>query len=191
MNVSIMKKISTKLSMFLAGSVALTTLSQSCQSPGSDTADANGQASPVTVDAFADLEILRYEVPGFESLSLQQKKLAYYLYRAALSGRDIIYDQRGKDNLTIRKTLEAIFNNPQTDKSGDEWAKLKTYAGRFWFSNGAHHHYSNDKFVPACSAEYFADLVQACDTATLPLRESESVAAFIDRITPVIFDPTV
>src|SRR5690606_36293362 len=112
MNVSIMKKISTKLSMLVASSVALATLSQSCQSPGSDAAGTNGQASPVTVDAFADLEILRYDVPGFDSLTLQQKKLAYYLYQAALSGRDIIYDQRGKDNLTIRKTIEAIFNNP-------------------------------------------------------------------------------
>lgn len=177
--------------MFLAGSVALATLSQSCQSPGSDKADANGQASPVTVDAFADLEILRYDVPGFDALTLQQKKLAYYLYRAALSGRDIIYDQRGKDNLTIRKTIEAIFNSPETDKSGENWVQFKTYAGRFWFSNGGHHHYSNDKFVPECSPEYFAGLVQACHTAALPLLDGESVTAFIDRIRPVIFDPAV
>ncbi|HWK57424.1 MAG TPA: hypothetical protein VNQ80_08810 [Parapedobacter sp.] len=176
--------------MLIASSVALATLSQSCQSPQSDTAT-DGHASPVAVDAFADLEILRYEVPGFDALTLQQKKLAYYLYQAALSGRDIIYDQRGKDNLTIRKTLEAIFNSPETDKSGDEWEKFKTYAGRFWFSNGAHHHYSNDKFVPACRPEYFAGVVQACDSAALPLLEGESVAAFIDRIQPVIFDPTI
>ncbi|MGV3763034.1 dipeptidyl-peptidase 3 family protein [Parapedobacter sp.] len=185
-----MKTVRTKVTMLVVSSIALATLSQSCQSPESDTAT-DEQASPVTVDAFADLEILRYDVPGFDALTLQQKKLAYYLYKAALSGRDIIYDQRGKDNLTIRKTLEAIFNNPKTDKSGAEWAKLKTYAGRFWFSNGAHHHYSNDKFVPECSTEFFAGLVQACDTATLPLLEGESVAAFIHRIQPVIFDPTV
>ena len=185
-----MKIILPKITMLAVSSIALVTLSQSCQSPENDMAT-NGQASSVAIDAFADLEILRYDVPGFDALSLQQKKLAYYLYQAALSGRDIIYDQRGKDNLTIRKTLEAIFNNPEMDKSGDEWAKLKTYAGRFWFSNGAHHHYSNDKFVPECSAKYFADLIQACDTAMLPLLKSESVAAFIDRITPAIFDPTV
>src|SRR5690606_12145287 len=190
MNVSIMKILPTKITMLIASSVALATLSQSCQSPQSDTAT-DGHASPVAVDAFADLEILRYEVPGFDALTLQQKKLAYYLYQAALSGRDIIYDQRGKDNLTIRKTLEAIFNSPETDKSGDEWEKFKTYAGRFWFSNGAHHHYSNDKFVPACRPEYFAGVVQACDSAALPLLEGESVAAFIDRIQPVIFDPTI
>jgi len=185
-----MKILPTKITMLIASSVALATLSQSCQSPQSDTAT-DGHASPVAVDAFADLEILRYEVPGFDALTLQQKKLAYYLYQAALSGRDIIYDQRGKDNLTIRKTLEAIFNSPETDKSGDEWEKFKTYAGRFWFSNGAHHHYSNDKFVPACRPEYFAGVVQACDSAALPLLEGESVAAFIDRIQPVIFDPTI
>ncbi|WP_374742194.1 dihydrofolate reductase [Parapedobacter sp. 2B3] len=185
-----MKTVRTNITMLVASSVALATLSQSCQSPGSDAAGAT-QPSPVTVDAFADLEILRYDVPGFDALTLQQKKLAYYLYQAALSGRDIIYDQRGKDNLTIRKTLEAIFNNPETDKSGDEWAKLKTYAGRFWFSNGAHHHYSNDKFVPECSPEYFTGLVQACDPAALPLLDGESVAAFIDRIEPTIFDPAV
>src|SRR5690606_33961858 len=170
-----MKIVRTKITMLAISSIALATLSQSCQSPENDMAT-DGQASSVAIDAFADLQILRYDVPGFDALTLQQKKLAYYLYQAALSGRDIIYDQRGKDNLTIRKTLEAIFKDPETDKSGEEWAKLRTYAGRFWFSNGAHHHYSNDKFVPECSAEYFADLVQACDTATLPLRESESVA---------------
>lgn len=175
--------------MLFTGSVALATLSQSCQSPESDNAD--GRTSAVTVDAFADLEILRYDVSGFDALSLQQKKLAYYLYQAALSGRDIIYDQRGKDNLTIRKTLEAIFNSPETDKSGKEWEQFKTYAGRFWFSNGAHHHYSNDKFVPECSPQYFIGLVQACDTAALPLLEGESLDAFIDRIQPAIFDPTV
>src|SRR5690606_5460887 len=158
MNVSIMKTVRTQITMLVASSVALATLSQSCPSPESDTAT-GGQTSSVTVDAFADLEVLRYEVPGFDALTLQQKKLAYYLYQAALSGRDIIYDQRGKDNLTVRKTLEAIFNSSATDKSGEEWAKLKTYAGRFWFSNGAHHYYSNDKFMREYTAEYNDDIV--------------------------------
>lgn len=171
--------------------MAVAALSQSCQSPGTDAAGTTAAASPVTVDAFADLEILRYDVPGFDALTLQQKKLAYYLYRAALSGRDIIYDQRGKDNLTIRKTIEAIFNNPATEQSGDEWDAFKTYAGRFWFSNGAHHHYSNDKFVPSCTPDYFAALVRACDPAALPLHEGETVDAFIERLQPVIFDPAV
>src|SRR5690606_17544885 len=176
-----MKKVSTKFSMLLASSVTVAAL-HACQSPESTGSDATSLSTEVKIDEFADLEILRYEVPGFEQLSLQQKKLAYYLYQAALSGRDIIYDQRGKNNLTVRKTLEAIFNNPKTEKTGAEWEKLKEYAGRFWFSNGAHHHYSNDKFVPECDPEYFAELVKTCDPAHLPLLDGENTEAFIARI---------
>src|SRR5699024_9014270 len=110
--------------------------------------------------SFADLQLLRYQVPGWQDLTLNQKILAYYLSQAALSGRDIIYDQRGKYNLTIRKTIEAIWNNPKTNRTGEEWEKFKTYSGRFWFSNGNHHHYSNDKFVPECSYDYFEKLVK-------------------------------
>src|SRR5690606_13091234 len=183
-----MKKVSTPFSMLLASSMAVTAL-HSCHSPQSHTGHTGSARTHVKLDEFGDLEILRYDVHGFEQLSLQQKKLAYYLYQAALSGRDIIYDQRGKNNLTIRKTLEAIFNNPKTEKSGTEWTKLKEYAGRFWFSNGAHHHYSNDKFVAECNPDYFADLVRASDPASLPLIDGEDTEAFITRITPVIFDP--
>ena len=190
MNVCIMKKISTNFSMLLASSMAVAALN-GCQSPENTSGNAESASPQVKIDEFADLEILRYDVPGFEQLSLQQKKLAYYLYQAALSGRDIIYDQRGKNNLTIRKTLEAVFNNPKTEKSGADWTKLKEYAGRFWFSNGIHHHYSNDKFVPECGPDYFADLVRACDPASLPLLEGEDTEAFITRITPAIFDPKV
>src|SRR5690606_20900149 len=110
---------------------------------------------------------------------------------AALSGRDIIYDQRGKHNLTIRKTLEAIFNNPKTEKSGVEWTKLKEYAGRFWFSNGIHHHYSNDKFVPECDPEYVAGLIRTCYPCDLRLMKAEDTEAIITRITTVLFDQKV
>src|SRR5690606_31703968 len=182
-----MKKSSTKFFMLVASSVAMATL-HACSENHSAT---DRTTAKVKVDEFADLEILRYEVPGFDQLTLDQKKLAYYLYEAALSGRDIIYDQRGKNNLTIRKTLEAIFNNPATEKNGEEWSQLKEYAGRFWFSNGAHHHYSNDKFVPTCSPTYFAERVRACDPGDLPLLEGEDTEAFISRIMPVIFDPKV
>ena len=92
------------------------------------------------LESFADLQILKYEVPGWDNLDLQQKELAYYLYEAALSGRDIIYDQRGKYNLLVRKTIEAIWENPSTDKSGSDWEAFKTYAGQVWFSNGIYHH---------------------------------------------------
>src|SRR5690606_3010537 len=92
-------------------------------------------------------------------------------------------------NLTIRKTLEAIWNNAQIDKTGEEWEKFRDYSGRFWFSNGNHHHYSNDKIVPECSFDYFASLVKSCDPADLPLQGGEDVNAFLSRLERVIFDP--
>ena len=178
-----------KLGMLVTGASCVAGL-WACQTSGGSS-DAAQAGQEVKVDQFADLEVLRYDVPGWDALTLDQKKLAYYLYRAGLSGRDIIYDQRGKYNLTIRKTLEAIWNNPETEKSGDEWEKFKEYSGRFWFSNGNHHHYSNDKLIPECTADYFAALVKACDPATLPLQGGETVDAFISRLQPVIFDPNV
>lgn len=145
----------------------------------------------VMAQSFADLQVLRYQVPGWDKLSLRQKTLAYYLSQAALSGRDIIYDQRGKYNLTIRKTIEAIWNNPKTIKGSKDWEAFEVYSGRFWFSNGNHHHYSNDKFVPDCSFDYFANLVKSCDPKTLPLQNGESVAAFLKLMKPIIFDATI
>lgn len=142
----------------------------------------------ITAESFADLQILRYRVPGWDQLSTDQKEMAYYLSQAALSGRDIIYDQRGKYNLSIRKTIEAIWNTPGLDKTGKEWEGFETYSGRFWFSNGMYHHYSNDKFVPECSFEYFADLVKACDSSALPLLDEESIEEFLVRIQPIMFD---
>src|SRR5690606_10585173 len=100
----------------------------------------------IEAESFADLQVLRYEVPGFHELSLQQKQLAYYLYEAALAGRDIIYDQKSKYGLTLRKTLEAVYGSYKGNKDGDDWKKFTDYCGRFWFSNGNHHHYSNEKF---------------------------------------------
>ena len=141
-------------------------------------------------DQFADLKILRYRVPGFEQLPLKQKKLLYYLYQASLSGRDIMYDQNFKHNLAIRRTLEAIINSGKTDESGD-WEKFMVYAKRVWFSNGIHHHYSNDKIMPDFSQEYFAELVNGVDPASLPLAEGQSVEDFLATLTPVMFDPAI
>lgn len=160
-------------------------------SPSDQDAAQQQQTFNYTAESFADLQVLRYQVPGWENLSLQQKTLAYYLSQAALSGRDIIYDQRGKYNLTIRKIIEAIWNNPKTQHAGDDWQKFETYSGRFWFSNGNHHHYSNDKFVPECSYEYFASLVKACDPKTLPLENGETVDALLTRMKPIIFDASL
>lgn len=142
------------------------------------------------LNEFADLQLLQYKVEGWDQLSGRQKELAYYLCEAGLSGRDIIYDQRGKYNLTVRKTLEAILNSSTEPRSGKDWDDFVTYAGRVFFSNGIYHHYSNDKFVPACSYEYFAKLVRSSKAAELPL-QNETVDAFLKRMQPIIFDPKV
>ncbi len=143
------------------------------------------------VEQFADLKILKYQVPGFEELSLKQKKLVYYLSQAALCGRDIIYDQNGKYNLAIRKTLEAVYGTYAGDRKTDSYRNFEIYIKRVWFSNGIYHHYSSDKFKPEFSREYFKELVYQSDTTALPLREGEAVEEFLDVIVPVMFDPDV
>jgi dipeptidyl-peptidase-3 len=142
----------------------------------------------VEAEAFADLQMLRYEVPGFNQLSLQQKQLAYYLYEAALSGRDIIYDQKSKYGLLVRKTIEAIYEHYKGDKNDASWKQFEEYCGRVWFSNGNYHHYSNEKFIPACNFEYFQNLVRTTPNNALPLNQGETVDAFINRIQPILFD---
>lgn len=139
-------------------------------------------------ESFADLQLLRYQVPGFNELSLQQKKLSYYLYQAALCGRDIIYDQKSKYGLLLRKTIEAVYGSYKGDKNADNWKKFEVYCGRFWFSNGNHHHYSNEKFIPECPYEYFSDIVKNSDQAQLPLQNGETVDAFLARIKPIVYD---
>ena len=145
----------------------------------------------VEAEAFADLQILRYQVPGFTELSLAQKQLAYYLYEAALSGRDIIYDQKSRNGLLIRRTLETIYSSYNGDKTSPDWKNFETYCGRFWFSNGNHHHYGNEKFIPGISFEYFTKLAQGSDTAQLPRDTSENIASFLLRIKPLVFDSAV
>jgi dipeptidyl-peptidase-3 len=142
-------------------------------------------------EQFADIRILRYQVPGFEQLSLKQKEMLYYLYEAALAGRDIMYDQNFKYNLTIRKTLEAIIENYTGDKNSDDFKKFMIYTKRVWFSNGIHHHYSSNKIIPDFSADYFKKLVKSVPSAKLPLRKGETVEQFINRIIPIMFDPKI
>ncbi|HEX8355835.1 MAG TPA: hypothetical protein VF610_00400, partial [Segetibacter sp.] len=144
----------------------------------------------VLAESFADLQILRYQVPGFNDLSLKEKKLAYYLSEAALSGRDIIYDQNGKYSLLMRKTIENIYSTYKGDRNAADWQKFKNYAGQFWFSNGNHHHYGNEKFIPSHSFAYFTKLVLNSNLKGFPLSKSETITAFLNRIKPVIFDPT-
>lgn len=144
-----------------------------------------------TVEQFADLQILRYRVPGFEDLTLQQKKLVYYLTEAALQGRDILFDQNGKYNLTIRRMLEAVYTGYQGDKTTPDFKAMEVYLKRVWFSNGIHHHYGSEKFVPGFTPEFFRQAIESVDVSTLPLTEGQSVAQLCDEIFPVIFDPQV
>jgi len=139
-------------------------------------------------EQFADLRVLRYQVKGFEQLPLKTRKLLYYLYEAALCGRDITWDQNYKYNLAVRKTLEAIFENPGHDTASSEFQQLEVYAKRVWFSNGIHHHYNHDKIIPECSIDFFKHLLSHINEAQLPLQPGQNKTAFIDFIIPVIFD---
>ncbi|MBI5217643.1 MAG: dihydrofolate reductase [Bacteroidia bacterium] len=139
----------------------------------------------------ADMKLLRYKVPGFDSLSVKQKELIYYLSQAALCGRDITWDQNFKHNLCIRRTLEAIIDCYTGDKNSEDWKKFIVYTKQVWFSNGIHHHYSNDKFVPEFSKEYFVELVKNSKDARFPLEKGETVDDLVKKLTPVMFDATL
>lgn len=142
-------------------------------------------------DQFADLRVLRYKVDGFDQLDLKTKTLLYYLYEAALCGRDINYDQNYRNNLAVRKTVESLVGSYQGNKEDDNYKKLETYAKRVWFSNGIHHHYNHDKMIPECSQEYFRAQLEGLADNQLPLQAGQSKADFISFIMPVIFDPAV
>jgi dipeptidyl-peptidase-3 len=142
-------------------------------------------------EQFADLRIQRYQVPGFEELSLKQKKLVYYLYQAALYGRDMIYDQNYKHNLYIRRTLEGIVSTFNGDRSIPEFDKFLVYTKRVWFSNGVHHHYSNKKFIPDFSKEYFKELIDGSDDFELPLQNYETKDDLYKNLVRLLFDPKV
>lgn len=144
-----------------------------------------------TVEQFADLQILRYRVPGFEQLSLRRKQLVYYLSQAALEGRDILFDQNGKFNLQIRRLLEAVYTSFKGDRTTEQFRALEVYLKRVWFSNGIHHHYACDKFVPAFTAAYLEEVIKSLPEEVLPLEEGETRQAMCDKLFPVIFDPSV
>ena len=144
-----------------------------------------------TVEQFADLQLLRYKVHGFEELPLEQKKLVYYLSEAALQGRDILFDQNGKYNLIIRKMLETVYTDYQGDRTDANFVNMETYLKRVWFSNGIHHHYAADKFVPGFTPEFFKAALESVDAAKLPLAEGETLDALCAEVFPVIFDAKV
>ncbi len=151
----------------------------------------NDKGFDYVVDRFADLEILRYQVPGFESLTLKQKQLLYHLSEAALMGRDILFDQNCRYNLPIRRTLEAIYTSYEGDRQTPDFLALETYLKRVWFANGIHHHYAEDKFQPDFSAEFLKKAISLLDPALVPVRPGQSIEAFTEEICQVILDPTV
>ncbi len=143
------------------------------------------------VDRFADIEVLRYEVPEFENLTLQQKKMLYYLTQAAQYGRDIIWDQNGRYNLQIRHLLEPIYVNYSGDKESKDFKAFEKYLKQVWFGNGIHHHYSTDKFTPEFSQDFFIAQVNALPAQLLPLHPGQTREMLIAELLPVIFDPNV
>lgn len=159
------------------------------QQPADETqAQPQEQEFKFLVDEFADLKVMRYQIPEWDQLTLQQKAYVYYLGEAAKCGRDILADQNFKYNLTVRKTIEAVIESYQGDRECADFQNFMVYAKRVFFSNGIHHHYAEDKFFPEVSEAYFADLVRGCDATLLPLNEGESVDDFIAFLTPVVFD---
>ncbi len=143
------------------------------------------------VDSFADIEILRYPVSGFNNLSLKQKELIYYLSQAALEGRDILWDQHNRYNLTIRRVAEGVYENYMGDKSTDDWNHFETYLKQIWMANGIHHHYSEDKIIPRFSEEYFTTIVKSVDPGRMPFRDGMAADETLSEIIPVMFDPAV
>jgi len=143
-------------------------------------------------DRFADIRMLRYQVPGFSDLSNQQRELLYYLSQAALSGRDIMYDQNYKHNLRIRRTIEEVLKNYDGDRESESFANFLSYAKQVWFANGIHHHYSSAKFTPLFDQEYFSEIILAsAKVSDFPVREGQSLVELVAELTPIIFDPTI
>ncbi|MDE5650441.1 MAG: dihydrofolate reductase, partial [Duncaniella sp.] len=166
---------------FILSAMAALAITSSCASKG---ATETGTADfDYTVDRFADIEVLRYQVPDFEKLTPQQRILVYYLTEAALTGRDILWDQNGKYNLAIRDLIENVYKNYNGDKENADYKALETYLKQIEFANGIHHHYSMDKFIPSFSQEFLVAQAEALPADAKPKN--------LEQLLPVIFDPTV
>ena len=142
-------------------------------------------------ERFADLQLLRYRLNGFERLTLKQKTLVYYLSQATLYGRDITFDQFGKYNLRIRKMLEVIYTDMTVPHDTDEFKALEIYLKRIWFSSGIYHHYGCEKFKPGFTPDYLNKVLRQVDARQLPLNEGETISQMCDELFPIIFDETV
>ena len=168
----------------IAGSMLMSCGSDGAESKDSATDSIEKKDTVITSEisadmkeTFGDIQILQYQIPGFYQLSLKQQKLVYYLYEAGLSGRDMIWDQNYRHNLAIRSALENIVQNFDGDKSTEEWSNFMEYTNRVWFSNGIHHHYSMDKFIPKFSQPYFTELLSSTSTTL----SEEIVTAIFDK----------
>ena len=142
-------------------------------------------------ERFADLQLLRYQLTGFEKLTPKQKELIYYLSKATLYGRDITFDQFGKYNLRIRKMMEVVFTDLNIDHDTDEFRAVEVYLKCIWFSNGIYHHYGCEKMMPDFSSDYLREQLQKVDACRLPLRAGETLDEMCDELFPVMFDPQV
>lgn len=143
------------------------------------------------IDEFADIKVMRYQIPGWEDLTLKQQEYLYYLSEAAKCGRDILWDQNYKYNLTVRRTLENILSSFKDKRETKDWAEFEVYAKRVFFSNGIHHHYSEDKIMPTFSKDYFKSLIKASSPNAFPTNKGEKIDQFAARITDIIFNPKV
>ncbi|MBN4061866.1 dihydrofolate reductase [Bacteroidales bacterium AH-315-I05] len=183
--------------LFLISFVMILFSCSETKSPGEEAEKAAKKAETPKDDfayqteQFADIRMLRYKVPGFDELKKKHKRLLYYLYEAALAGRDIVWDQNYKHNLCIRRMLEAIVTSYSGSKNTDDYRNFMVYTKRVWFSNGIHHHYSNQKIIPEFSEEYFTELIKNSDKGKLPLQKNQSVNALIKKLTPIMFDPNI
>jgi dipeptidyl-peptidase-3 len=160
--------------------------------PATSQAPAGEAEFVVEADRFADIRVLRYRIPGWESLSLQQKKLLYFLTEAGMSGRDIMWDQNYRHNLRVRRTLEEIVKHYGGDRSTAVWDAFMSYTKQVWFANGIHHHYSGDKFTPGFSPDEFRTLaLESAAGASWPLDEGQGLGQLLDTLEPILFDPAV
>lgn len=170
--------------------ISLATLLTACNSKKENNAVSNVSTEEnfeYEADRFADIQVLRYKIDGFEELTPQQKELAYYLYEAALCGRDIIFDQKNKNNLLLRHTIDAIYTTYKGDKNADAWKYFDTYAKQIWFSHGNYHHYGQDKILPKFNESQFKDFLKSSDVNALPL-EGKSIDDFFKILKPIVFD---
>ncbi len=146
---------------------------------------------PYIAESFADIQLLRYELPQFDKLPLSVKKYLYYLSEATLAGRDITFDQNGAYNLLLRQTLEAIYLSYPGDRSDDNFLAIETYLKQLWFASGIHHHYNSTKFTPQFTAVFFREALRQTPASALPLQGSQTAEGLYDTLVPVLFDPTV